>query len=165
MKRIDPQTVRQQMDALVAAYPEIGEDEILRADMFEAETDLHEFMTAIEKIRRAAVGFSDGLDGEIDELRARRDRFRRRDDAIRSLMFKVMQWADLKKLEIQRATISVRRGTPRVLISDERAVPDNLCRIVRSPDLTKIREALNAFETVPGAELSNAEPTLAIRIK
>lgn len=165
MKRIDPHMLRQQMDALVAAYPEIGEDEILRADMFEAETDLHEFLATTEKARREAVAYATALDLTIDELKGRRDRFRRRDEAIRSLMLKVMQWAELQKIELAEATISVRRGQQRVLIIDERAVPDQYCRIIRDPDRTKIREALNAFETIPGAELSNAEPTLAIRIK
>lgn len=165
MTRIDSNTLRHQFDALIAAFPEIAEDEVLRADMFEGETELHEYLRAIENMRRGAATYAAAIDIELDQLHARRDRFRRRDEAMRSLMLRILQWAELSKLELPEATISVSKGPTRVLIIDERAVPDRFCRIVRDPDRMKIREALNAFEDVPGASLSNAEPVLKVRVK
>ena len=40
----------------------------------------------------------------------------------------------------------------------------NLCETKIEPNKTKIKEAL-AAGPVPGVELSNAEPTLSIRVK
>jgi len=44
-------------------------------------------------------------------------------------------------------------------------VPDEFCRFKREPDKTKIKAALADLKPVPGASLSNAEDTLAVRVK
>jgi hypothetical protein len=51
---------------------------------------------------------------------------------------------------------------PKVIVTDEAVLPDNCVRIVREPNRTAIKEHLARGEPVPGAELSNAEPSLAV---
>ena len=165
MKNLDVSTIRAQIDSLIAAHPEIDEDEVLRADMIEGETDLHEFLRDIERKRRNADTFVDALAIEITTLRDRRARFERRDQALRALMFNLLQWAEVKKVELPEATISIRAGQQKVIVEDENAIPDEYCRIIREPDKIKIKAALLEFKSVAGAALSNAEPTLAVRIK
>ena len=165
MKNLDVSTVRAQIDNLIAAHPEIDEDEVLRSDMLEGSTDLHEFLREIERKRRSADTFVDALAIEITALRDRRARFERRDQALRALMFNLLQWAEVKKVELPEATISIRAGQQKVIVEDENAIPDEYCRIIREPDKIKIKAALLEFKSVAGAALSNAEPTLAVRIK
>jgi hypothetical protein len=74
-----------------------------------------------------------------------------------------MQQAEVKKLELVRATLSVRSGVPHVIITDEAALPDNCVRIKREPNKVLIKELIDQGVPVAGATLSNAEPILAIR--
>jgi hypothetical protein len=163
--RLDPAAIKHQVDGLLAMYPELAEDEILLVDMLEGSTDLVEFVRMLERRRQEAAALTEAVTMNIDALSARRTRFERREQGIRDLMFKMLQLAHLKKLEMPEATVSVRAGVPKVLVTDEAALPDEYCRIKREPDRAKIKQALSEFKPVPGATLSNAEDTFAIRVK
>jgi hypothetical protein len=163
--RFDPAVIKQQVSNLLTAWPELVEDEILRADMIEGSTDFVEFVRAVERRRQEANTLTEAISMQVDALEARRTRFGRREQALRELMFQMLQLAHLKKLEMPEATVSVRVGVPKVIVTDEAALPDEFCRIKREPDRAKIKAALADFQAVPGATLSNAEDTLAIRIK
>lgn len=165
MKRLDAATIKHQIDNLLAAFPELADDDVLRADTFEGETDLHEYLERLEDKRQDAVAFADAIDARIELLKERRDRFKRRDQGLRGAMFAALQWANVPKAELPIATIAIRQGTAKVVISDESIIPLPFCRIKREPDKIKIKAALEAFESVPGASLSNAEPVLTVRIK
>lgn len=165
MPRFDPSIICKQIDNLLIQFPELQEDEVLRADMLEGSTDLNAFLIQVERQRRDATTLADAIGIYVDELRSRKARFERRDEAFRSLMFKLLEWANLKKVELAEATISIRQGTPKVIVTDESMVPDIFCRFKREVDKVKVKEALAAGKKVKGAELSNAESTLAIRTK
>jgi hypothetical protein len=153
-----------QVSALLADFPELYEDDVLRADMLEGSTDLFLLLSQIEEQRQEAVAFVDALCHRIDILNDRMQRFKRRDEALRKLLFNLMQNAALPKAELAMATLSVRKGVSKVIITDADAIPDKLCRIIREPKKTEIKEAL-AQGPVAGATLSNAEPVLSIRVK
>jgi hypothetical protein len=163
--RLDPAVIRHQVDGLLAAYPELVEDEVLRLDMIEGSTDLVDFVRRLERSRQEASALTEAIAMNVDALRARAARFERREQAIRDLMFRMLELAHLKKLEMPEATVSVRVGVPKVIVTDEAALPDEFCRIKREPDKGKIKAALADFQAVPGATLSNAEDTIAIRVK
>ena len=163
-----PDTVRQQIANLALTYPEIAEDEDAWALTVESETDVMDLLREIEKRRQAAAAFAGGIASNIAELGLRQERYERREKAMRELAFKIMNFADLKKAELPEATLSIRNGQQRLVsyanISSAE-LPDDLCRIVREIDKTKIKEALKAGQTVTGFELSNSEPSLSIRTK
>lgn len=163
--RLDPNHVRQQIDNLLLQFPELLEDDVLRADMLEAETDLHDLIRMLERKRQEACSLAGAIASNIAELGVRQERFERREQAMRAAMFKLLQWADVRKLELPEATLSVRNGTQKVVITDETAIPEALMRVKREPDRIKIKEWLTTVIPVPGAYLSNAEPTLSIRTK
>ena len=163
--RLDPTVIKHQVDGLLAAYPELVEDEVLRLDMIEGSTDLVDFVRRLERSRQDASALTEAIAMNVDALRARAARFERREQAIRDLMFRMLELAHLKKLEMPEATVSVRVGVPKVIVTDEAALPDEFCRIKREPDKGKIKAALAELKPVPGAALSNAEDTLAIRVK
>lgn len=157
--------VTQQIDALLREYPELMEDDVLRADMIEGSTDFPAVIGQLLDAERNASAMSDAIKGRRDALTERAQRYDRHSDGLRAAMLKMMQAGDLKKMALPEATISVRAGTPRVIVTDETMIPEDLCRISISPDKKAIRERIDAGEAVPGAVLSNSEPSLAIRTK
>lgn len=167
-RRIDPTYVRAQIDALRAAHPEIwnAEDDVLVADMLEAETDLTPLLRMITDRMLEAEHLAIGIDLLMASLQVRLERFNGRGTAMRELALKLMQWADVKKIELPYATLSIRENAPKVIITDENALPDRLCRIKREPNKKLIREHLESGAVaLVGAMLSNAEPSLTVRIK
>lgn len=165
MRRLDPTIVKQQIGNLLAAYPELQEDDVLRLDMIEGETEAFEFLRAVEQRRQEAASLAGAIAGNIAELGLRQERFERREKAMRALAFKVLEAADLPKVELPEATLSIRAGQSKVIITDEAVIPDVLCKITRAPDKARIKELLKQGQSVRGAELSNTEPTLSIRVK
>jgi len=164
--RLDPTFVLTEIELLRRSHPEIwDDDEALRADMLEGSTDLHEFLAVIVDHMRDAEARAVGTEKRMSDLLARRNRYDQRVDAMRSLAFKLMARADVRKVELTEATLSIRAGQPRVIITDETALPPDCVRIKREPDKVAIREHLARGEPVAGAELSNSEPVLAVRVK
>lgn len=161
--RHDPLIVRMQIEQLLRDYPELTEDDIPLA--MESETDGVEYLRWIERRRRQAVALADADQIIIDDLKARIDRFNRRDEALRRLMFGLLQATGLRKLELPEATLSIRAGVPKTIVTDETAIPETFIRIKRELDIASIKVALKDGIPVPGATLSNAEETLTIRTK
>lgn len=162
---LNAEQVRQQITALLVNNPELNEDEILRADMIEGETEAFEFLRALEAKRREACTLAAGIASTRAELDARLARMERREQSIRALLFKIMSAADLRKAELPEATLSVRNGTPKVIITDESALPQSYLRTKIEPDKSLISAALKSGQHVTGAILSNAEDTISIRTK
>src|SRR5262252_8063165 len=126
-QRLDPTFVRAQIELLRVTHPGIWNegDEQLLADMLEAETGLHEFLAAVVDRMCEADAFVDGIEYLRDDMKARRERFERRSDAMRALAFKLMTAAAVKKVELAQATLSIRAGTPKVIVTDETLLPED----------------------------------------
>lgn len=166
MLETDTNRLRSQITALLADYPDLQDDEFLRADMLEGSTDLHEVLTSIHRMIDDAKGLRDGTKARLDDLAARKDRFQRRVDFGRDLIAKIMDTADLRKVELPEVTLSIRKNPPRVLGDpDASLLPAELTRVTITPDKAKIREALEQGREVQGCILSNAPPSLTIRVK
>lgn len=163
--QLDVDHIRQQLSNLLLAFPELAEDDVLRADMIEGATNAHRFLEACERKRVEAKWMTASIADYQEELDERKKRFERREQAMRQFMFKVMEAADLKKVELPEATLSIRPGVTKVIITTEELLPIEMWRFRKEPDKTKIKEAIQDGNPVPGAELSNAEPTLSIRTK
>lgn len=161
---LDPTIIRSQIEALKLSCPEAWEDgdDVLLNDMLEAQTSVKEFLTVVADRLRDATSMAGGIAGRIAELELRQRRYERREQAMREITFKVMQTAALRRLELPEVTLSVRNGTPKVQITDEACLPADFVRTKTEPDRAKIKGALTSGADVPGACLSNAEPTLAI---
>jgi Siphovirus Gp157 len=165
MLKLKHDEIVRHLDWLIAAYPELADDEILRRDMIEGETDLVTFLRLLEDKRRDASAMTSAIEHTIDNLRSRCVRFERRDEAIRTMMLRLLQHAQLQKMELPEATLSICSAPARVIIHDEADLPEEFWRIKKEPDKTKIKDALVSAAVVPGASLSNSPDTLAIRIK
>jgi hypothetical protein len=164
-RRIDPTFVLAQIELLRLRYPQIWDDDDTLEIVLESETDLNDALAAIVERMCEAEAFAIAINAVVNNLRDRRDRFNNRYEAMRTLVFKLMSSADVRKVELVQATLSIRAGQPKVIVTDEAALPIDCVRIKREPDKVAIKEHLARGEPVPGAELSNAEPTLAVRTK
>ena len=163
MPKFDPIFVQQQIAALLLAHPELEEDEQLRADMIEGVTDTFEFLAAIVRKIGATQAIAAGTAEYIGQLQERKARLERREYVLRQLIHKVMDAGHLTKAELPEATLSIRNGVPKVVIVNEHEIPDQYMRIRKEPDKTAIKNAMKYGNYIPGAAISNAEPTLQIR--
>ena len=165
MTRLDPALVQHQIANLVAAYPDLADDDDGWSLAISSETELDEMLIKLVRLIDDSKALVDGTKARADELDARVTRFKRRIEAYRSLIQRLMDAANLPKRELPEATLSIRAGSPRVIITDERLIPPSLTVIKTEPNKTLIRTTLTAGGSVPGAVLSNAEPSLTIRVK
>lgn len=162
---LNPQVVQQEISNLLLLYPELQEDDQLRVDMIEGETDAFRMLSIIVRKIGENKALADGTDRYAQELKERSARIDRRIEAFRALAFKIMNYGAIKKAELPEATLSVRAGQPKVIVTEEEVLPDDCIRIKREPDKTAIKDKLTRGDHVPGAVLSNSEPSLSIRIK
>lgn len=163
---INPQVVRQQIENLKVSHPDLIEDDEAWLASLESETKFEELVTQLVRRIDDSKALAEGTAGRLTELQERKARMLHRMESLRNLLFKLMESAELAKLELPEATISVRKGSPQLIgEADPASLPDDLCKISRSPDRTAIKEALKTGQTVPGFSLSNATPSLSIRIK
>lgn len=162
---LDPTFVRAQIELLRVTHPAIAEDEDQWLLTLESETRLPEFLAAVARRYCQAEKLVEAADDEMSDLKARRDRFEQRCNAMRAIAHRVLDWAGMRKFEVARATFSIRAGSQKVIITDEAALPPDCIRVRTEPNKTRIRDLLLLGEPVAGAELSNREEVLAVRVK
>lgn len=141
----------------------VGEDDEMIETVVEGETNLHEALYAAMR-RLAEIEALDSAIGDmIDKLKARKERFAKQADAIRTAMCVAMEIGEVKKLEFPIGTVSLRSVPPSVQIDDESAIPARFWK-TRDPQIDK-RELLKALkdETIPGASLSAPGTTISVR--
>lgn len=161
---INPQIVRQQIENLKVLHIDLFEDEEAWLLALESETDMDALLTSIVRRIEDSKALVLGAKDRAEELAARRKRFEDRIESLRNLAFKIMDAADVSKIELPEVTLSVRNVAPSVVITDEENLPDIACKFERKPDKAKIKELL-ATGLVAGAVMTNGGKTLSIRIK
>lgn len=150
--------------SLMISFPELVDDEELRSDVLEGETDLHGLLSRLVNNERDADAMAKAVAGRISDLQARKSRAERRKEAMRALMFRLMKAAALPKLVLPEATLSVGKKAATVEIVDEDALPENVVRITRAPDKKAIADLLKAGEEVPGAKMGEPGESLTVRV-
>lgn len=162
---IDAKTVAVQIDDLLASYPELAEDEALRADMIEGETSFLALMSRALDHEREAKSMVEAMKIRSDDLSERRRRYERRADAMRALMLNLMSVADQTKVTLPEATISMTKGRETVEVTDVDALPQGFYSLERKADKISILGALKAGEAIPGASLRTSDASLTVRAK
>ncbi len=162
--KLDAEFVRRQIGQLLFNHEELKDDEDLRADAIEGETDAHKVLDRIVAAIHGADAEDSGLGGRLKTLDARRQRARNRKTALRRTAQEIMDAAGMKKLVLTEATLSMKAVPPGVVITDETLLPDDCLRFpAPEPNKTAIKERLDRGEEVPGACFGNGGQSLAIR--
>ena len=132
--------------------------------MMEGSTELHELLSRLVRASRDAQAYAASIKDEETDLRERRERYERRSDAARSVIMSLMNTADMMKLEIPIATVSVVPGRQTCTITDSDALPLEYLKVETTPRKTEITKALQEGREVAGAVLSNGASSLRVRV-
>jgi hypothetical protein len=136
------------------------------ADTVEGMTDLHEIVAAIIRAALTDEALATGLKGRITEMQGRLERLQDCAAKRRQIAKDVMVELDIKKITASDFTVSIRPGTPALLVLDEAAVP-SIYWEPREPRLNR-QELLNELKEgaeIGGVTLSNPDPVLSVRTK
>jgi sugar-specific transcriptional regulator TrmB len=163
----NPEIIKRQIEALKLQFADQQDAESEEwLSSIESETDLIEF---IEKMvlriqdTKILVG---GLKEYMSELKDRQDRLESRMDGLRQTVAGLMDRADISKIEMPMATVSIRTGQPQLIGDAEpEDLPQDLIRTKIELNRTAIKDALKAGREVTGFCLSNSPPQLTIRIR
>lgn len=135
-------------------------------DMIEGETSLVECIDALLSRMAADRALVEGTDKVISDLEARKDRVKRRIDFDRALIEQAMMTAEIAKLERPAATLSLANRAAALRVDSEADIPAEFWT-AGAPKLDRkgLTDALKSGRPVPGAALSNAAPSLTVRVK
>lgn len=159
------QFLNQQIDALLLEHPELADDTDFRHDVFEGQTSIDHVLSKLVETALDAAAMADAIKARKGELADRQSRFERKDEAMRKLILSVMERAELPKIQLTEATLSMRQLPPSPIITDATALPDNCVRIERKPDMKAIKAEIEGGRDVPGVAMSNGRPSLTVRTK
>lgn len=163
--RFEIESLKSAIDALLMSYPELGADETLRADMFEAETELTSVLAQLLNKTNDADAMVKAISLQDNARNARKARFERQRDGLRSLMQSIMERAGLNKLVLPEATLSISYRKPVPTIADGTALPDECVKMVRKPDLATIKTWCESGNMPAGVVMSNGKSVLTVRVK
>jgi hypothetical protein len=151
-------------DRIRAEDPTIDEQTL--ADTVEGLTDLHEIVAAIVRAALADEALATGLKGRIAEMQDRLARLQDSAAKRRQIAKDVMIELDLKKITAPDFTVSIRPGTPALMVIDEAAVP-SIYWEPREPRLNRqgLVNDLKQGAEISGVALSNPEPVLSVRTR
>jgi hypothetical protein len=156
---------RRQRESLLAAYPELAEDEAALADTLDGITDAGDFIASFARLAREDEAMAKALSAMQADMAERKSRFEARAEKRRSVALALMNAIGERKIIRPDLTITIQPGRPAVRVTDEAQLPDAYFRVTKVPDKSAIRESIERGEPVPGAVLSNREETLTIRSK
>ncbi|QIO34353.1 siphovirus Gp157 family protein [Bradyrhizobium sp. 1(2017)] len=166
MNEQEADMLRGEIERLIHDYPEIAEDEVLRADMLDGETAISDVLTDLIRMAEDAKAMRDATKSRQDDLKARAQRFDRRVEFVRSLMLAILDAANLRKVELPEGTIFLRNNAQQIVGEIDPAVlPDDLVKIERKADRAAIKDALKAGRDLPGLVLSNSPPSVVVTVK
>jgi hypothetical protein len=151
-------------DRIRAQDPDIDEQTL--ADTVEGLTDLHEIIQAVVRSALLDEALARGLKCRIADMQGRLDRLQDRASKRRQIAKDVMVHLDLKKINAPDFTVSIRDGSPSLIVINEDEVP----KIYWQPGEPRLKrqqlaEDLKQGEDIAGAELSDPEPILTVRTR
>lgn len=173
MRSLRPDLLAQHIAALLVSYPELAEDDALKIDTIEGETDalmvIDRIIEAIEDTK-ILIG---GLEALMKSWIERGARFERRLEGLKEGIRKIMEAAEINKLERPTATMYFVKGQPKLIDTtgsnyDLKAHPHlgaDYIRTYHEISKSDVRKALMSGAQIEGFGLSNAEPALHIKHK
>ncbi len=149
---------------LIESYPDIDDETLF--DTLEGATSLNEAIGAIVRSAVDDESLAEALKARVDSMRERLSRIQHTASNKRLAALEAMEQVDLKKIVEPDFTISVRPGSPGVVVTCDDTIPDAY-KVPQSPkiDRRKILDALKGGADIPGAVLSNIQNTLSVRTK
>lgn len=162
---IDAKMLGQKIEAMMEEYPELADDDALRADTLEGSTDIHAVASRILSHIREAEQMVEGCKRIAADLSERQARWGSRIQFGRELLLSIMDSANQAAITLPEATISVSPGKESVDVTDIDIIPQGYYRVKKEADKTAIAKSFKKGEPVPGAAMKMGEPTIRINTK
>jgi hypothetical protein len=150
---------------LKTRYQEIADDADAVRDLIEGQTSLHELLEIVLRAVLDDQALSAAIGERIKALQERKKRIDLRIERQREMCEAAMDVAELPSLALPECTAIMARRPAKVSITDPEELPEAFVTLVRKPNASAIRDALEKGEAVPGANLSNPAPSLTLRTK
>jgi hypothetical protein len=149
---------------LLERWPEIDAETL--ADTLEGITDLHEMIAAVIRSALVDEALQAGLRSRLEEMRQRLARLEQRGTKKRQLALEAMCDVGLKKVEQPDFTASARSGMSPLVVLADNLIPEPYW-LPQPPKLNRqtLLADLKRGEVIPGAQLGNPQPCLAVRTK
>jgi hypothetical protein len=155
--------------ALKASLGVDAEDAELLADMVEGETSLFELLTRVLDAIEREDELINGIAAREAQLKERKERIRYRQAGLKA---KVEQAILIfgEKVELPEATLYLSKRGPKLLITDEAAIPSQFWKrgdptLDKAGLLAHLKKLQPGDEPLPGCELEPSPDTLNIRKK
>jgi hypothetical protein len=141
-------------------------DEETLGDTLEGITDLHEMIAAVIRSALVDEALQAGLRSRLEEMRQRLARLEERGTKKRQLALDAMCDVGLKKVEQPDFTASARSGMSPLLVLADNLIPEPYW-VPQPPKLDRqtLLADLKRGKVIPGAQLGNPQPCLAVRTK
>lgn len=148
---------------LKASLIRLTDDTEALRDTIEGATSLHEAVRAVLVAIEDDQAMVDGITARVAELAARKARFAAHIETMRALIEQAMAVGEIKKIEADIATVSLKAVPPKAVVTDESAIPSSYFETL--PPKLEMSKLLAALKQGPveGAELSNGGTTIQIR--
>lgn len=152
---------------LAAIDPTIEDDETLYGDMLEGEaSDAIAVIVATIRSSCADDRHAEAAKAHKADIAARQARFERARDIKRRAAFAAFDILNLPKITEHDFTAYRHKGVPHVVITNIDANDlQPFVKIEKTPDKLAIKALLKLGERLDGAELSNPEPGLSVRVR
>lgn len=134
-------------------------------DSLDGETDALDLVGALIRQRVEAQTGEAAAKDAAGIYTARAKRMADRQKAIAKALGSILDATGERKVAHPLGTVSRTAGRLSVEITDEAAVPTQLCKMIRKPDTAAIKAQLDAGETVPGAALVRGPDGVTVRVK
>jgi hypothetical protein len=155
---------RQQVNAVLSMVADYDDDQ-LRVDMLEGQTNLYEFVGKLLVQIEEDEGIVNALAEQIDVRKGRQEAAKARIASRREMIMALMDIARVDKLVLPEATVSKRIAAPKAIVTDELAVPDAYCTFRRAPNIMQIRADFDATNPIPGVSFDNGGQSITVRRK
>lgn len=162
------ENVRRTIHSLLDACPELGDDEQLRADMLDGETDIDRIMSRLVRQLREEEAAEAGIASLLSLYQTRKKARATAATRIRATLAMLLDAAALPRWKGAEGTISLTHRGPKVLYVDgfdPASLPAAFRQdvTVTRPIDAAIKDALANGETVPGCALSNGSTSVMVR--
>lgn len=141
-EELDEQTIKDTQESIIA---------LLENQTSDISIVIKEKIAKIEMLKK--IG---------DEYKEKAKKEQMRIDKLKEIIKDVMKGMDLKKLETETGTFTIRKNVPSLIVENQDLIPRKFIEIIQSENVKKneIKEALKNKEVVEGVRLQNSESLL-----
>lgn len=134
-------------------------------DTLDGETDVMDIIGHLIRDREEAKAHEAASKALAGEYATRAKRLSDRQKAIAAALGAILDATKQRKVTHPLGTVSRTNGRLSLQITDEAAIPSQLCATITKPDNAAIKAQIEAGETVPGAEMVRGADGVTVRVK